>query len=178
MKKESVASKTDRELKVALTEHQPELSWAHSTGLWGLRPGIALPGRSGEGVLHRPPDEVRLARQKRTDQFMEPLAPTVAAAVVDPLECCASSDAPTVPDAPDAAVVGAVVLGDLAALADAGAAVADFAGMDFAGIFAADVDSVLFSDFEASAVVATLAVEELAAEDVVFPAELATLLLS
>jgi hypothetical protein len=65
------------------------------------------------------------------------------------------------------------VLGDLAALADAGAAVADFAGT-----FAADVDSVLFSDFEASAVVATLAAEELAAEDAVFSAELATLLLS
>jgi hypothetical protein len=56
------------------------------------------------------------------------------------------------------------VLGDLAALADAGAAVADFA---------ADADSVLFSDFEASTVVAALA-----AEDVVFSAELATLLLS
>jgi hypothetical protein len=65
----------------------------------------------------------------------------------------------------------------LAALADAGEAVADFAGT-----FAADVDSVLFSDFEASAVVATLAAgelaaEELAAEDAVFSAELATLLL-
>jgi len=59
------------------------------------------------------------------------------------------------------------VLGDLAALADAGATVADFAGT-----FAADVDSVLLSDFEASAVVAALA-----AEDVVFSAELATLLL-
>ena len=75
-------------------------------------------------------------------------------------------------DAPGAAVVGAAVLGDLAVLADAGAAVADFAGT-----FAADADSVLFSDFEASAVVATLAAEELAAEDAVFSAELATLLL-
>jgi hypothetical protein len=56
--------------------------------------------------------------------------------------------------------------------ADAGAAVADFAG-----IFAADIDSVPFSDFEVSAVVATFAAEELAAEDAVFSAELATLLL-
>ena len=85
----------------------------------------------------------------------------MAVAVVDPLECCASSDAPTVPDA--------VWLPAVA---------------DFAGTFAADVDSVpfpdsvLFSDFEASAVVATLAAEELAAEDVVFSAELATLPLS
>jgi hypothetical protein len=71
---------------------------------------------------------------------------------------------------PDVAVVGAVVLGDLAALADAVTVVADFAGT-----FAADADSVLFSDFEASAVVAALAAEELAAEDVVFSAELATL---
>jgi hypothetical protein len=28
MKKESVASRTNRELRVALTEHRPELSWA------------------------------------------------------------------------------------------------------------------------------------------------------
>ena len=82
-------------------------------------------------------------------------------------------------DAPGAAVVGAVVLGDLAALVAAGAAgagaEAGAAVPDFAGAFAADVDSVPFSDFEASAVVATFAVEEPAAADAVFPAELARL---
>ena len=65
------------------------------------------------------------------------------------------------------AVVGAVVLGDLAALADAVTVAADFAGT-----FAADADSVLFSGFEASAVAA------LAAADVVFSAEFAMLPLS
>ena len=79
----------------------------------------------------------------------------MAVAVVDPLECCASSDAPTVPDA--------VWLPAVA---------------DFAGTFAADADGVLCSDFEASAVVATLAAEELVADDAVFSAEWVTLLLS
>jgi hypothetical protein len=69
-------------------------------------------------------------------------------------------------DAPGAAVVDAVVLGDLAALADTGA---DVAVADFAGTFAADVDSPVFNDFEVSAVVAALAA------DVVFSAELVTL---
>ena len=71
------------------------------------------------------------------------------------------------------------MLGDLAALADADAdADADAAVADFAGTFAADADSVPFSDFEASAAVATPAAVEFAAEDAVFSAELATLLLS
>jgi hypothetical protein len=90
---------------VALTEHRPELSWAHCTGLRLLRPGKApaeaYRGRfHPKGVPHRKLGEVRrVQRSNDLDQFKEPLAAPVPAPEVDPLECCASSDPLELPEA-------------------------------------------------------------------------------
>lgn len=93
--KSSVASKTDRELRVALTEHLPDLSCAHCTGL-----GVRSPdGPSASGRTSHLCD-VKYARTATvSDQFKEALASPAAAADVDPFECCALSDPSAPPEA-------------------------------------------------------------------------------
>src|SRR5258708_4367942 len=90
----SVASETDRELRVVLTEHRPELSCAHCTGSSPLRPG------KEKGVLHPPRFGVKYAQCAPIadlDQFTEPFAAPPPPAAVDPPEDCAPNDPMALP---------------------------------------------------------------------------------
>ena len=78
---------------MVLTEHRPELSCAHCTGLGHVRPGWA------KDVLHRGVKYVLYAAIADRDQFTESCALPAAAADVDPLECIPSSDPCAPPEA-------------------------------------------------------------------------------
>src|ERR1700730_5142113 len=88
--KTRVASETDRELRVVLTEHRPEASWAHCAGLSLRSPGGVnpLPPRGGRTRRRG----YALWRPSLNDQFTEPFAAPAAAPDVDPLEGCAAID--------------------------------------------------------------------------------------
>src|SRR5580658_8773535 len=92
--KSSVASKTDRELRVALTEHLPDLSCAHCTGS-GVRSPDGPPASGRTSPLR---GEVRPSATS-IDQFKEALASPAAAADVDPFGCCTLSDPSAPPEA-------------------------------------------------------------------------------